>query len=231
MSDYEVSQVFADNLKRLLSERGLKQQDIVRALGFSKSTVSGWCSGLNIPRTPALSKLEKYLGVNTSDLLLKHQSTEELIQEMQGDHDAGLQAAREAMRSTYGGTHQTVQSFIADGKAVVHYYHPFTNVKSSGLVYALLSQLSNMDEDTLESVFSLISAYNRADDRARQVVDLTLAPFNPASLDDILAEDEANAGPMPDAETIALARQILQDKKAQDSSHVSNGDVGKKKKA
>ena len=93
----------------------------------------------------------------------------------------------------------------------------------------MMKIIEKMTPFEAEHLYLLVEAYTAADKRARQMVDLALDPF--------LSEDTKDwvgslvPEPMPDAETISLAQQILQDKKAQDSGHVSNGDVGKKKEA
>jgi len=71
MTDRELCAVFAKNLTDIMHDKGIKQADIVRQLHVAKATVSGWCSGLNIPRTDALSKLLQMLDANPSDLLAK----------------------------------------------------------------------------------------------------------------------------------------------------------------
>ena len=70
MTDKEMCAVFSKNLTNIMRDKGIKQADIVRSLHVAKATVSGWCSGLNIPRTDALSKLVHLLDVNPSDLLV-----------------------------------------------------------------------------------------------------------------------------------------------------------------
>lgn len=60
---------FSRNLIRLIEQSGIKQIDIVRALDVSKSTVSTWCTGLNIPRMNKVQALADLFDVNLSDLL------------------------------------------------------------------------------------------------------------------------------------------------------------------
>ena len=69
MTDKEMCAIFAKNLTDIMSDRLIRQADIVRELKVAKGTVSGWCSGSNIPRTDTLSRLTQMLGVNPSDLL------------------------------------------------------------------------------------------------------------------------------------------------------------------
>lgn len=75
MTDREMCAVFSKNLTNIMRDRKIKQADIVRTLHVAKATVSGWCSGLNIPRTDALGKLVQMLDVNLSDLLTEEKPT------------------------------------------------------------------------------------------------------------------------------------------------------------
>ncbi len=61
--------LFADNLVRLLKENREKQIDIARLLGVSKSTVSAYCSGTQMPRMDKLEQLAHHFGVTRGELL------------------------------------------------------------------------------------------------------------------------------------------------------------------
>ena len=77
MSDKDLCAIFAKNLTNIMTEKSIKQIDIVNRLHVAKGTVSAWCSGQNIPRTDALSELLQFLGVELSDLLLEKTPTPE----------------------------------------------------------------------------------------------------------------------------------------------------------
>lgn len=77
MTEQEMCKIFSDNLNRIMSYNGIRQTDIVNALNVAKGTVSGWCSGQNIPRTDTMSALINYLNVELSDLLCKHTEQKE----------------------------------------------------------------------------------------------------------------------------------------------------------
>ena len=57
MTDKEMCLIFAKNLTNIMSDKKIKQADIVRGLHISKGTVSGWCAGVNVPRTGMLNRL------------------------------------------------------------------------------------------------------------------------------------------------------------------------------
>ena len=104
MSEADVSKIFAANLKQIMVSKNIKQTDIVRAFGVAKGTVSGWCSGANIPRTDALSSLSNYLGVQLSDLLSKKSPADAVSQTARKEKDIEkiLAQAREQLMDAEG---------------------------------------------------------------------------------------------------------------------------------
>ncbi len=57
------------NLKRIRTEKGMTQGDIVRALGVSRSFVSNVENGKTNPTLATIAKLAKALGVPTEELI------------------------------------------------------------------------------------------------------------------------------------------------------------------
>ena len=53
--------IFAANLLRLIKENHEKQIDIARLLGVSKSSVSSYCSGSQMPRMDKIEQLARQL--------------------------------------------------------------------------------------------------------------------------------------------------------------------------
>ena len=62
-------QIFAENLRRLLKENREKQMDLVRLLDVSRSTVSAYCAGNQIPRMDKLELIARHFGVPLASLL------------------------------------------------------------------------------------------------------------------------------------------------------------------
>ena len=60
--------IFADNLARLMREKGVTQDDIVRKLGYSSSTVSDWYNAKKYPRVKKMQELADMFRVSVSDL-------------------------------------------------------------------------------------------------------------------------------------------------------------------
>jgi len=61
--------IFADNLMRLMKENHEKQIDIARLLEVSKSTVSSYCSGKQMPRMDKIERLARHFGVDRTELI------------------------------------------------------------------------------------------------------------------------------------------------------------------
>lgn len=61
--------VFAGNLTRQMERCGKRQADIARLLGVSKSTVSAYCKGSQMPRMDKVELLARYFGVLKAELL------------------------------------------------------------------------------------------------------------------------------------------------------------------
>lgn len=57
------------NLKRIRTEKGITQGDIVRTLGVSRSFVSNIENGKTNPTLATIAKLAKALGVNIEELM------------------------------------------------------------------------------------------------------------------------------------------------------------------
>ena len=61
--------IFARNLKLLMDKNHSTQADIARLLAVSRSTVSAYCKGMQIPRMDKIEELAVHFGVKSSDLL------------------------------------------------------------------------------------------------------------------------------------------------------------------
>ena len=62
-------EIMSRNIKKYLSERGVKAIDVCRALGIKQNTFSDWENGKTYPRIDKIEMLANYFGVNKSDLV------------------------------------------------------------------------------------------------------------------------------------------------------------------
>ena len=62
-------EIFSQNLRRRMTEKGISQNGLARKLGCSVPTVNSWCQGQTMPRRELFEKLCQYLNVSRLDLL------------------------------------------------------------------------------------------------------------------------------------------------------------------
>lgn len=72
MSNENIKQLFANNLKKIMNEKGKNQSDIVKDLQFRQATVSDWINGKKYPRMNKVEMLAKYFNVPITALVDKH---------------------------------------------------------------------------------------------------------------------------------------------------------------
>ncbi|OON87626.1 hypothetical protein BXO88_02815 [Oribacterium sp. C9] len=69
MSDNEVKQIFASNLRRLLATYNLSQKDASHTLGIASQTFNNWCKGNSIPSIDTIDKLAEFFHCTRADLI------------------------------------------------------------------------------------------------------------------------------------------------------------------
>lgn len=69
MNDTEQKKIFAQNLKRLLNERNLNQNEVAKTIGVSPQTFNTWCQEIALPRMGKIEKLSNYFGIKKSALI------------------------------------------------------------------------------------------------------------------------------------------------------------------
>lgn len=60
---------FADNLRRIMSDRGMTQAELGKAVGISQGNVSMYVTGRREPRATCVMRIATALGVSADDLL------------------------------------------------------------------------------------------------------------------------------------------------------------------
>ena len=63
-----VSMPFAENLKRIMSQKDVDQSELARRLGVSPQAVNQWASGVTAPRGKRFAKVAEALEVDPADL-------------------------------------------------------------------------------------------------------------------------------------------------------------------
>lgn len=62
------NEIFAENLNRIMREKGLSQRELARLLGTSHSTINFWCTAVNVPRAKKMDRLCEVLEVAPTEL-------------------------------------------------------------------------------------------------------------------------------------------------------------------
>ena len=88
-------QIFKRELPKFMEKAGMKQIDLAKALGMSKSTVHCWITGKAFPEIDTIQKIADVLGCQTDDLIMEEPKAEtvkimELLSYMSQPFDASL---------------------------------------------------------------------------------------------------------------------------------------------
>lgn len=62
-------QVFANNLRYYIQEKGVTQKEIAELLGMSQGSISDWMKLRTYPRMDKIQMLAEYFGIEKSDLV------------------------------------------------------------------------------------------------------------------------------------------------------------------
>ena len=75
-------EIFVRNLRKYLKLSNKSQNEVARAIGISKGSISDWTNGRTYPKMDTLQKLAEYFGINKSDLVEdKYEEEEPLTEE------------------------------------------------------------------------------------------------------------------------------------------------------
>ena len=74
MPDEKYKEIFSKNLKKYMRLKDKRQQDFIKDLGVSSSTISMWVNGKRLPRMGRVQQIADYLGIETTDLLEENNS-------------------------------------------------------------------------------------------------------------------------------------------------------------
>lgn len=61
----------AKNLRRIMIDKGISQEELSRRSGIPQGTLSMWMNGKRIPRMPNIDALAEHLGVTREDIVGK----------------------------------------------------------------------------------------------------------------------------------------------------------------
>lgn len=65
----DTKEVFSERLRKALKDKGMQQNALAKAIGFSSQAVNNFCLGKNLPNAEALVLISQALNVSIDDLL------------------------------------------------------------------------------------------------------------------------------------------------------------------
>lgn len=98
MSEIDEKIIFSDNLRYWMSRKGYSQVDLADGVGVSEAAVSFWLSAKKYPTPGKIQKIADLLGLKKSDLIDKHDRSEESNDEF-----------RNRMKAEYGALFDLVE--------------------------------------------------------------------------------------------------------------------------
>lgn len=76
MTTEENRRIFANNLRKLIDERGLQAKDLIEVTGASQASISEWLNARKYPRIDKIERLANFFKVKKSDLIEDPTQTE-----------------------------------------------------------------------------------------------------------------------------------------------------------
>ena len=70
--------IMAENIKRLMEEKGVNATDVCNALGFKHNTFSDWINERSYPRVQRINDMAAYFNVDTYELTEPHSKIDKL---------------------------------------------------------------------------------------------------------------------------------------------------------
>lgn len=69
MPERSQTEIFADNLSRILANKNMSQNQLSKKIEVSAMSVNAWCRGLSMPRNDKIDRMCQVLNVTRNDLL------------------------------------------------------------------------------------------------------------------------------------------------------------------
>lgn len=182
----------ASRLKEAMSLRNMKQVDLVSLTGIGKSSISTYLSGEYEPKQKNIYKIAKALNVSEAwlmgeDVPMDRTEFSELLADLVKENESGRPAAVDQMRRLFGTEHSYRSTHICADKtkASVLFYRAVDR-RAAPELSALIEIVEEMDYRELEKIRRLISAYCKAGEPIKEIVDTALKPYDEEASDEAL---------------------------------------------
>ena len=77
MSNLGNKEIMAQNIQRLMEQKGVERKDVCNALGFKYTTFVDWVNGKTYPRIDKIEKMANYFGVPKSELVEEYKNCDQ----------------------------------------------------------------------------------------------------------------------------------------------------------
>lgn len=77
MSNLGNKEIMAQNIQRLMEQKGVDRKDLCNALGFKYTTFVDWVNGKTYPRIDKIEKMANYFGVPKSELVEEYNGSKQ----------------------------------------------------------------------------------------------------------------------------------------------------------
>lgn len=184
---------FSNRLKLLRKEHNLSQMELARQLGcVSKSSVNMYERGEREPSFETLETIADYFNVDLDYLLGKSDVPNryrDLLADIVKENESGRPGAVDQMCRVFGTEHSYRSTHLCADKtkAAVLFYRAVDR-RAAPELSALIETVEEMDFRKLEKIRRLISAYCKASEPIREIIDTALKPY------DEEANEEAQLG-------------------------------------
>lgn len=159
MNTKNFKEIFARNLNYYMTKNHIKQIDLVNKFNLSKSTVSGWCNGIKIPRMDKIELLADFFGITKSDLI-----ENKMPANMTPVPDEPLTAIPVIRRAAAG------EQCFAENNISEYKYVPKSDIPSDGDYVFLRVTGDSMYPSLMEGDLVLVRCQSNADSGALAVV-------------------------------------------------------------
>lgn len=99
IKESEFNSIFANNLRRYLSQNNMTQVELATKLGVGTTSVYNWCSGIKTPRMDKVDKMCEIFSCNRSDLITESPAAN-IISKLTDEEESIISAYRKAPELT-----------------------------------------------------------------------------------------------------------------------------------
>lgn len=183
---------FAERLKSALDRKQMTKAELSRLAGISKSSLTRYAKGDWEGKQDAVYAIAQALNVNEAWLMgydapMERVDYSNLLAEIVKENESGRPGAVEQMCRLFGTEHSYRSTHLCADKtkASVLFYRAVDR-RAAPELSALIETVEEMDFRELEKIRRLISAYRKAGEPIKEIVDTALKPYDEETSEEAL---------------------------------------------